>query len=94
MAGKEVAGYKVVKVSDYQTKIETDFTTGEKTDITLPTSNVIALHLEGDNGVIIRPSGTEPKIKLYITAVGKDNDDALDICGKLVTSAKDILGIE
>ena len=91
---KEVAGYKVVKVSDYQTKKETDFTTGEETDITLPTSNVIALHLEGDNGVIIRPSGTEPKIKLYITTVGKDNDDALDICGKLVASAKEILGIE
>ena len=90
----EVAGYKVVKVSDYQTKKEKDIVTGEETDITLPTSNVIALNLEGDNAVIIRPSGTEPKIKLYITAVGKDKEEALDICGKLVTSAKEILGID
>ncbi len=89
----EVAGYKVVKVSDYRTKIEKDLVTGEETDITLPTSNVIALNLEGDNGVIIRPSGTEPKIKLYITAVGKDKQGAFDICDKLVTSSKGILGI-
>ena len=91
---KAIDKYKVVKVSDYQLKKETDLITGETTDITLPTSNVIALNLEGDNGVIIRPSGTEPKIKLYITAVGKDKDDALAICSKLVSSAKSILGIE
>lgn len=91
---KAVDEYKVVKVSDYQLKKETDLITGETNDITLPTSNVIALNLEGDNGVIIRPSGTEPKIKLYITAVGKDKDDALAICSKLVSSAKSILGIE
>ncbi len=91
---KAIDEYKVVKVSDYQLKKETDLITGETTDITLPTSNVIALNLEGDNGVIIRPSGTEPKIKLYITAVGKDKDDALAICSKLVSSAKSILGIE
>ena len=91
---KAVDEYKVVKVSDYQIKKETDLITGETTDITLPTSNVIALNLEGDNGVIIRPSGTEPKIKLYITAVGKDKEDALAICSKLVSSAKSILGIE
>ncbi|MBQ7745070.1 MAG: phospho-sugar mutase [Ruminococcus sp.] len=91
---KAIDEYKVVKVSDYQRKKETDLITGETTDITLPTSNVIALNLEGDNGVIIRPSGTEPKIKLYITAVGKDKDDALAICSKLVSSAKSILGIE
>ncbi len=91
---KAIDEYKVVKVSDYQLKKETDLITGETTDITLPTSNVIALNLESDNGVIIRPSGTEPKIKLYITAVGKDKDDALAICSKLVSSAKSILGIE
>ena len=90
---KEIAGYKVVKVSDYQLKVETDLLTGEKTDITLPTSNVIALNLEGDNAVIIRPSGTEPKIKLYVTAVGKDKGDALDVCEKLVGSTKEIMGI-
>lgn len=64
-------GKKVVKVSDYLLKYELDTVTGEKTAIDLPTSNVISFGLEGDNGVIIRPSGTEPKIKAYITASAK-----------------------
>ena len=83
----------VVKVSDYQLKKETDLLTGKTEMLTLPTSNVIALHLEGDNAVIIRPSGTEPKIKLYVTAVGKTKDEALEVCKTLVDSAKEILGL-
>ena len=86
--------YKVVKVSDYMLKKETDIKTGENSDIHLPKSNVISLNLEGDNAVIIRPSGTEPKIKLYITAVGSDKADAEAICESLVKSSKELLGIE
>lgn len=86
--------YKVVKVSDYMLKKETDIKTGEYSDINLPKSNVISLNLEGDNAVIIRPSGTEPKIKLYITAVGSDKAAAEAICESLVKSSKELLGIE
>ena len=86
--------YKVVKVCDYMLKKETDIKTGENSDINLPKSNVISLNLEGDNAVIIRPSGTEPKIKLYITAVGSDKADAEAICESLVKSSKELLGIE
>ena len=88
-----VSGYKVVKVSDYKLKTETDLLTGAVETLLLPTSNVIALHLENDNAVIIRPSGTEPKIKLYITAVGKTKEEALAVCEGLVSDAKAILGI-
>lgn len=91
---KSVAGYDVVKVSDYLLKKETEIATGSAADIELPKSNVIALHLSGDNAVIIRPSGTEPKIKLYITSVGKNKTDATEICEKLVIASKEILGIE
>lgn len=86
--------YNVAKVSDYMLKKETDLVSGEIKDIELPTSNVIALNLDGDNAVIIRPSGTEPKIKLYITAVGKDKKNAENICEELVKASKEILGIE
>ena len=86
--------YKVTRVCDYELKKETDTVTGETEDILLPTSNVISLNLEGDNAVIIRPSGTEPKIKLYITAVGKTHDNAVEICEHLVDASKKILGIE
>ncbi|MBQ1943386.1 MAG: hypothetical protein II346_00080, partial [Ruminococcus sp.] len=54
---------------------------------------VIAVNLENDNAVIFRPSGTEPKIKLYVTAVGKDKDDAMAVCQSLVKSAEKILGL-
>lgn len=91
---KNIAGYDVVKVSDYLLKKETEIATGSAADIELPKSNVIALHLSGDNAVIIRPSGTEPKIKLYITSVGKNKADATEICEKLVIASKEILGIE
>lgn len=91
---KSIAGYDVVKVSDYFLRKETDVATGSVTDIDLPKSNVIALHLADDNAVIIRPSGTEPKIKLYITSVGKDKDNAAEICEKLVVASKEILGIK
>lgn len=91
---KSIAGYDVVKVSDYLLRKETDVATGSVTDIDLPKSNVIALHLADDNAVIIRPSGTEPKIKLYITSVGKDKDNAAEICENLVVASKEILGVE
>lgn len=91
---KSIAGYDVVKVSDYLLRKETDVATGNVTNIDLPKSNVIALHLADDNAVIIRPSGTEPKIKLYITSVGKDKDNAAEICEKLVVASKEILGVE
>ena len=90
---ESVGKYKVVKVSDYQLKKEADLVTGEVEPLTLPTSNVIVLHLEGDNGVIIRPSGTEPKIKLYITAVGTDKDNAFAVCDEIVTASKQLLGL-
>ncbi len=89
---KSIAGYDVVKISDYQLKKETDVVTGKVTDIDLPTSNVIAFNLDSDNAVIVRPSGTEPKIKLYITAVGKNRDDAVSVCQKLVEARKALIG--
>ena len=50
--------------------------TGEKTSLDYPSSNVIILVLENRDKVIIRPSGTEPKIKIYTMAQGKDEAEA------------------
>lgn len=86
-APKEFASYKVVKVADYLNSKEIDLITGEETDINLPKSNVLSYSLENEHACIIRPSGTEPKIKLYITAVGKDAQDAQAITEKLAESA-------
>ncbi len=89
----EIAGYKVVKTADYKLSVEKDLVTGEEKSINLPKSNVLQYNLEGDNMAIVRPSGTEPKIKIYLTAVGKDKADAQAVTDKLESAVKDILGI-
>ena len=61
-----IGEYKVVKVTDYKKPEETG----------LPAANVLIYSLEGGASVIVRPSGTEPKIKAYFTTLGKDLAEA------------------
>ena len=92
-APAEVAGFKVTGTADYKLSVAKDIASGEETVINLPKSNVLQYNLEGDNMAIVRPSGTEPKIKIYLTAVGKDKDDAQKITDNLEKSMKEIMGI-
>ncbi|MDE5937017.1 MAG: phospho-sugar mutase, partial [Ruminococcus sp.] len=64
----EIAGIPVVKFDDYKAGTSRNIASGEVSEITLPKSNVLAFFLEGDSKVIVRPSGTEPKIKTYLTS--------------------------
>jgi len=64
---KSLGGKKVVKTMDYQTSREKDLETGTITTIDLPKSNVLQFLTEGGNLISARPSGTEPKIKFYIS---------------------------
>lgn len=61
---------------DYKKSESVDLENCKINQIDLPKSNVIEYGLKGNLKVIIRPSGTEPKIKVYITSVGKDIDDS------------------
>ena len=79
---KEIGGLKVTAVTDY-VKSTTTTASGDVTPITLPKSNVITFSLENDASVIIRPSGTEPKIKAYYTTKGTTKDEAVALQGKL-----------
>ncbi len=63
----EVCGSKVVKVEDYQSSISKNMITGEETTIDIPKSNVLIYYTEDGTQVALRPSGTEPKIKFYIS---------------------------
>ncbi|MBE6782487.1 MAG: phospho-sugar mutase [Ruminococcaceae bacterium] len=88
-----IAGLNVEKVSDYKTSIATETKTGIKSHIDLPKSNVLSYSLEDGCSAIVRPSGTEPKIKIYITAHA-DNFDAADkITEDITDDMKKILGI-
>ena len=63
--------FKVLSLSDYKTSVKTNAKTGEKEMLTLPKSNVLAFELSDGVSFIARPSGTEPKIKLYYLANAK-----------------------
>ena len=71
-----IGGAKVTAVRDYKISQATDLVTGETSAIDLPKSNVLELLLGDQGSVIARPSGTEPKVKFYYTAVGKTEADA------------------
>ena len=86
----EIGGYKVTAVSDYKAS-KTTFTDGGEEAIDLPKSNVLAFALEGGNKVIVRPSGTEPKIKAYITAIGESKDGAAAVAQKLIAAADEFM---
>lgn len=87
----EVAGKKVIAIRDYQTSERVDLKTGEKSEILLPKSNVIYLELEDDNNFIIRPSGTEPKIKLYCLMKGNTEAEADELLEKVKADIDNII---
>ena len=77
---KEVCDYKVKNIIDYQND-----------DTGLPKSNVLKYYLEDDSWFAIRPSGTEPKIKIYINAIGNDMDESKDKLVKINKFMQDII---
>ena len=79
----KISGYKVEGFDDYQTRISKNILTGGTSNIDLPESNVLAFRLSDGAGVIIRPSGTEPKIKGYYTTTGKTEAEAYEYNKKL-----------
>lgn len=74
-----IAGMKVTGISDFKKSEKLDVATGVKSVIDLPSSNVLYFELENSCGVIVRPSGTEPKIKIYYTACAKTREEAQEI---------------
>lgn len=70
---KEIAGEKVVLVEDYECSEATNFQTNETFKLDIPKSNVLIYYTEKGTKVAARPSGTEPKIKFYVSV-----NDVLD----------------
>lgn len=76
---KAVCGIAVTSVTDYQARVTHDLVHGTEEAVTLPKSNVLVLQLGEKGTVILRPSGTEPKVKIYLTAVDADRAAALKL---------------
>ena len=68
----QIDGDKVIAFGDYLKNVRTDRLTGEQTHIDLPKSDVLMYEMEGGSKAVIRPSGTEPKIKVYYFILAKD----------------------
>ena len=77
----EIDGEKVTFVNDYKTSVRKNIITGEESTIDIPKSNVLVYETEKGTKVACRPSGTEPKIKFYISV--QDDLDSIENTNKV-----------
>lgn len=89
---KELAGLKVTAFSDYLASKTLDLANGGETVIDLPKSDVLSFFLENGASVVLRPSGTEPKIKAYYTAIDPSRENALKFLDGLKADFTKVMG--
>ena len=87
---KALAGVRVLAVRDFLRGARVD-ASGAETALDFPHSNVLYFELEGGNWVCVRPSGTEPKIKLYIASKGENEARAAELNAALTEAARALL---
>lgn len=90
---KALGGKNIAAAEDYKTGEALNLITGERTKLSYPSSNVIILVLENKDKVIIRPSGTEPKIKIYAMVQGETEALAKAQTEKYKADIMNVLGI-
>lgn len=73
-----VGDKRVKRIEDYKLSKAYNVADGTEETILLPTSNVMKFILEDDSWFVVRPSGTEPKMKIYVSIIGKNEQDATD----------------
>ncbi|WP_299526796.1 phospho-sugar mutase [Winogradskyella sp.] len=89
---KELNGSKVIRVEDYQLSIAKDMINGTEEIIDIPKSNVLIYYTEDGSKIALRPSGTEPKIKFYISVnTGLDNVSAFKETEQLLENKIDAI---
>lgn len=88
---KEIGGLRVTAFRDYKTGVRQDFVSNINEQMGLPESNVLYYELENGNWVCVRPSGTEPKIKLYVNANAVNDKEANILVDKITDAAKSLL---
>jgi len=87
----EVDNIKVATKFDYQLSTEENYVNDTKTTINLPKSNVLKYILEDGSSFVVRPSGTEPKMKVYIAVRGKSLDNAETEIQRFKNSVMDLI---
>lgn len=89
-----IANYQVLKVGDYNNSVFLNTKTKELEPITLPKADVLSFILENGHSVVIRPSGTEPKIKIYVTSTAPTRELADGIADEIKQDFKRLMGVE
>ena len=90
MPPKSFAGYAVASIGDYAEGYFTNLSSGKKTATNLPSSDVLYYVLENEDKIIVRPSGTEPKVKMYFLAHG---EESAALAAKLASYKEDALSL-
>lgn len=83
--------YNVTAVRDYSKNIRTDVATGKQTEIGSPLTNCVYYELENGSFICVRPSGTEPKLKIYFSVKSRNRADAECALEKMQTAVKAIV---
>ena len=91
---KNIGKYKIITSSDYLNREKVQLETGKKEKIQLPISNVLYYELEDNAWFCIRPSGTEPKIKIYVGIKGNNIDNANEKLADLKKEILELIGKE
>jgi phosphoglucomutase len=86
-----LGGMEVVVREDFNSLTKLNVATGETETINLPKANILIYWLAGGHQVIVRPSGTEPKVKVYYSIKGKDLSEASAIKAKIDEDVKPLL---
>jgi len=86
-----VGDAKIVKKMDYKLSIEKDLVKIEENEIDLPKTNTLKFVLEDDSSFVVRPSGTEPKMKVYLSVKGSSLEDAEERIASLEKNVMDII---
>lgn len=88
---RELAGIGVLAMRDYSADVRTDMVTGNTTPLNIPKCNCVYYELEGGSFICVRPSGTEPKLKVYYSVKAGDQREAEDKLVELKAAVANLL---
>ncbi|MCL1830571.1 MAG: phospho-sugar mutase, partial [Oscillospiraceae bacterium] len=89
---QEIGGFSISEYSDFDSRVRTVFEDNSTHDILLPATNMLSYVLSNGAEVMIRPSGTEPKMKIYITTAEASLDESQLLTDSLVDAATKLIG--
>lgn len=87
----EISDSKVVEIRDYDKSVIKNLENGTEEKIDLPSSKVLEYRLDNGCSLIVRPSGTEPKIKIYVSAVAKTKAESVSLCDALIEAGSKLM---